>query len=246
MLTALANLDVASLLIGAVIGAPLGFWFSSFCQRPRLDWDGTSSGSGGPGGWAQINVRVTNRPGFVGIRLGETTVFGRRLHAEIECGWHIERGPARDCAAFMYDIESGDCIPLYFRDPARPEAFANGITIQSGRKKDLLLMAHQNGDFGYFPFAPKWGDPNGVALPDTALRYRATKKFRVVISYGPSGSAKLKKRLRIVVGALRPPSRIWVAWTRGRGIVLTTWQSPAKSFRRRSLASCRARDSGGQ
>lgn len=188
----IGQMDLISLLAGAVLGAPAGFWFNSFVQRARLQWDGYGGGSGLIVAW------VKNPPRFVGLHLRETVIFGRRLWSDVYFGWHAERSPARDCVAFLYDIENDESFGLSFRDEAASTGLSNVATIASGERRELCLMAFEGTD--YFPFRTEGSSPPRPILPPSDRRYRKPKRFRIVVTYGPSGSSKLTERLYMKPG----------------------------------------------
>lgn len=67
------NLDLVSLLLGAVIGGFVSTWFNFYIKRPAIDVCG-----GGSGGVMYVCIR--NKPGFIGVVIPETVILGSRLH----------------------------------------------------------------------------------------------------------------------------------------------------------------------
>jgi hypothetical protein len=146
---------VLGLVLGAILGAVLGAWYTVIHKRPKLRVVG-GGGGGGPGpGYYSNHVTVRNQPGLLGVRFGETAIFGKRLHKPIEHGFSFDRDPAKDCRAMIFDKETGDLISeLCWRREGELSPWQRRVTIPSGESYYLALFARLDGEpTRYFVFA---------------------------------------------------------------------------------------------
>jgi hypothetical protein len=99
------NLDVASLILGVILGGIVGTlmsaWYGYYLRKTKLV--STGGGSGGVLGGLNTNfISVTNTRGFIGFRLPETVIFGKQLHRSFQLGGLIiDRDPAQECRAYL-------------------------------------------------------------------------------------------------------------------------------------------------
>ncbi len=174
-------LAVVSLLLGAALGA----WYTVYLRRPTLKVTG-SGGGGGPGpGHHQNQIEIMNQPGLLGIRFGATIIFGKRLHGPVERGLTVDRNPANECRASLYDKKTGKHVAMLWwrssHDPAPP--LHPTVTLQSGQSATLMLFARLDDEpTKYFVFAP---DPtsSGPKIPPDQAKFTESREFVIRIDY---------------------------------------------------------------
>lgn len=194
MFEVLARVDLVSLLLGAVIGALVSTWHGYFVTRPKLTITG-SGGGGGPGpGFHANHIQISNSPALLGLRVPETILFGWRLHASFELGLVIDRRPAHECRAYIYDKETMQLIcPLVWRVGA---TFAHHSDLDSGQSAQLMLFARDASQTSkYHIFQPDNPGADKPKLPSEELLFQDTRSFLVEVqhSYG-------KRKIRFEVG----------------------------------------------
>ena len=176
------------LVIGAVIGVVLDRGYTLYSTRPKLIFSGTSSGGSGSG-TEMWNVAISNMPGLFGIRLQESTLFGKPVHGFFQKGLLVERNTARQCMARLHDKENGDAFiaQLYWWMPQDRPAWQVIRDIESGQDQIMLRLFNRapDGSLRYFPFSP--ADPNDPGspprVPEEAAWIDRSHRFEVRISY---------------------------------------------------------------
>jgi hypothetical protein len=179
-------LSLALNLVFLVVGAVLGAWASLYIKRPKLT--PTSGGGGGgatnrPGYWTN-HVGIENKPGLIGINFGETVIFGKGLH--FEKGVTVERDPAREIIASIYDKETGERIThLWWRSVDNPGTVRASVkVINSAETWDLMLFARLNSEpLRYFIYQSANGEFGNIVVPDDEVKFRDTKRFVVRVNY---------------------------------------------------------------
>ena len=167
-------MTIAIPLVLLVVGTLLAAGFGIYLKRPTL----RAVGSGGGGGqqFHSCRVQIRNVPGLFGIRLGETVLFGRILHRPIDKGLPIDRNPAKDCAAWIYDGEQA-LTTLWWQSRNTRDAWQQRTTLESGDAAELVLFARLHDEpTQYFIFAPSDPtDPNmNPRVPDAGEKFQAT------------------------------------------------------------------------
>jgi hypothetical protein len=130
---------------------------------------------------------VRNQSGLLGLRLGETTIFGRPFHGQIERGFSFDREPAKECHGRIYDKATGDFIaPLWWRRAGTALGWQQGVTIESGESCELGLFARLSSEptkyFVFEPIAGEPGSPPRVPATDEA-KFEGTHDFRIEVAY---------------------------------------------------------------
>lgn len=129
----IARIDVPSLVPGALVGTLVSTWYHFFLHRPKLQVCGSGSGS-------TTHIDLWNEPGLFGLILPETTILGRVIHGRKEFGHVVERNPANQCRAWLYDKESNRAIrPLWWR--TSDGNFTQEVSIKSGEQVSLMVFA---------------------------------------------------------------------------------------------------------
>lgn len=185
-----SSLDWPSLIVGAVLGTIASTWYSFYLKRPVLKVVG-SGGGGGPGKGHRNSLNISNVPGHFGINVQPSTIFGLQLHGSFQYGLVVDRNPANECSAHLYDKQSGQPIkPLWWRLP--DGSYARQTTIESGKQATLMLFARSHDEpLKYFPFQPA-NSTNDIVIPPENEKLEGTRAFWIVLqhSYG-------RKSLRI-------------------------------------------------
>jgi hypothetical protein len=190
LLAPFANIDPLSLVLGALLGALLGTWHSHFVKRPKLKAIG--SGSGGC-----VYLSIQNTPGFLGISLRPTILFGWRALGQIELGLPVDRAPARDCAAWLHDDQTGEIVKgLYWQIPETGE-IVRTVTLETACVANVITMTRQGADPGkFFVWQP---DETGDAplVPPPVAQLEGARNFHIEVSYA-HGRKKVRFPFRVV------------------------------------------------
>jgi hypothetical protein len=168
--------DALVLILGAIIGAILTQWFNYFVAGPKLIIDGT----GGGGAYSSLNVR--NAPGFFGIRLPETILFGWRVFDQYEAGQVFDRMPARQCHARLIDSESGRVITqLWWQNGGQAVA---SVTLGPGESARLITFSRQGAEPGkYYVWKPAGDGMQAAPPPPPHGQLEGSRDFIIEISY---------------------------------------------------------------
>jgi hypothetical protein len=114
------------------------------------------------------------------------------IHRHIEMGLVVDRNPAHQCRAWLYDKETDHAIkPLWWRTSDRK--MTQEITLKSGEFADLMLFARfGNETRKYFVYQLSRPDSTEPNPPDDQDKFDATRDFYInsVHSYG-------KKKVRV-------------------------------------------------
>lgn len=168
-------------MIGVILGAVVGFWYSHAVTQSKLEING--SGTGSSGGLVQTQLQVSNNPRFVGLQIGRTIVLGKPLHRGVSQGIIVERVEAKQCTARLIEAESHEHLAQLWWDPTGvPADYKTVVSIPCGTSVSLKLFARRESDVSaYFVFDP---DGNGVPkVPSEDMWFRGNKKFLVEIAY---------------------------------------------------------------
>jgi hypothetical protein len=179
-------------IITLVVGVVAGAWFNNYLKRPKLVLTG-GGGGGGPGSGYRSHVSISNRPGLFGLGLSETVIFGKRLHGRFEKGLTIDRNPANECTAAIYDNQSGRYVaPLWWRLPTEPDRMYQVVTVPSGTTFDLMLFARLDAERStYFIYVPTSETSAEPKVPPAQARLGDEREFFVQVTYS-YGRQKLK------------------------------------------------------
>lgn len=170
----LSQLDLASLLIGAIFGALVSICLQHFLARPRLRQIG-----GGGGQYQHITIR--NDPGFLGLNFGPTIIFGRRLSKGWRLGIPFDTAPARACSASIIDEETGQTVSsLCWHKDGK---YIYDITLGPGESANLIVFTRQGATEGkYYVWRPlpeheTWGPGPGD------VQIEGSRKFLIDVRY---------------------------------------------------------------
>jgi hypothetical protein len=168
------------LIVGIVFYA-LGAITTVYIKRPKIGVSGGGGGgSGAPDGFQTNNIRIRNMPGRVGIKIGQTVLFGIRLNRSHWFGLPVEREPAKGCMANLYDENGAHIAPLWWRDPENSAKRKITMDLDSGQEADLFLFAQRNDDVpNYYPYEPGPGDDPNIPI----VKLSGTRRFLIRIIY---------------------------------------------------------------
>lgn len=179
------KLDVASLVVGTIFGTIASTWFSFFIQRPILQVVGGGSGSGGSltPRTRSNHITIQNSPGIFGIRLGETTIFGRQIIPPIQWGLAFDRKDAAQCRAWIYDSDTKRGIrPLWWQ--TRDGKMVQEMTIKSGETGNLFVFARLEDEPGaYFIYQPAGHEGRDIQIPPPEGRQTDSHDFYIEVRY---------------------------------------------------------------
>lgn len=142
----LSRFDLASLMIGAVVGAFISIWLQHFLARPRLRQVGGGSGQ-------YLHITIRNEPGFLGINFGPTIILGRRFSQGWRLGIPFDTSPARACSAVIIDKETGQTITSlsWLKDGI----YGYEVTLGPGESANLIVFTRHGADEGkYYVWRP--------------------------------------------------------------------------------------------
>ena len=185
MIEWITKIDILSLVLGTVAST----WYGYYIKRPKLRTSG--SGSGSDREFYKNRIHVQNVPGLIGVRYGDTTLFGFQMLRGREFGEVIDRNPAHHCSASLLDRQSNEHIcNLWWCGPDRK--ISQEITLKSGESTELLLFVRRMSEpLKYFPYRARNADTPAPIEPEDHLKFEDTREFIIEIrcSYG-------KKRIR--------------------------------------------------
>jgi hypothetical protein len=174
---------------GALVVSILFFWITAYNSRAILRANGSGNGSvstvpGSPGyGYNHLNIE--NPPGFIGINIGTTVLFGHRIHGGMIKGVPVDRRTAQGCTAELYDIANVHVAGLWWRvtEDGKPHRYVRTLDIASGEIRELMCFAWQVDDPSYC-YAYQPGIIDGPPrIPPEAGRFGDTREFVVRIMY---------------------------------------------------------------
>lgn len=184
------QVDWVSLILGTVAGAlvsaPIGFWFALLATRPHLAIIG---GGGGPisiPGLTARSVTIANRPGIFGLSLGETIIFGHWIFDRFQFGLPIQRETARDCTASLRTPDGIAYLPVWRADDG---SFTHSVDIECGRSAALYLILTDTSSREYFPFV------RPDQLTEGAPRYTGRQTFDLVVRC--RGAVMIKAKVKL-------------------------------------------------
>ena len=162
----------------AIVG---GAFFNNYIKRPKLTHTG-GGGGGGPALGYSNNITIANAPGFLGIRVGETVIFGKRILPPIPAALLIERNVAKECRAWIYDASENRAMTiLWWQVKSAP--MVQFVTLDSGESASLFLFARTEAEpLHYFLFQPANNTDNMPKIPAPEVGWRDKQTFRIRIS----------------------------------------------------------------
>lgn len=168
------SIDIPSLVLGAALGAVTSTWHSYYVRRPKLRVIG--SGSGG-GSFYHNRITISNSPGLLGVRLPETTIFNKNIHSDIEIGLPVDRNPARNCRAWLYDKETNRGIAQLWWQTIDGK-MTREVTLESGEQADLMLFARLKDEKRkYFVYQVESSNNPNLKIPDDEDKLDETREI---------------------------------------------------------------------
>jgi hypothetical protein len=100
-------------IVLSALAIVVGAFFNNYIKRPKLTHTGGGGGGGGQApGFYSNHITIANSPGFLGIRVGETVIFGMRILPPIPAALLIERNVAKECRAWIYDASENRAMTI--------------------------------------------------------------------------------------------------------------------------------------
>lgn len=97
--------------VSLVAGAFFGLWLGEYVKRPKLIIGGSGGGAVHVPGFRIYSVTVANAPGFIGLNIGKTVVFGRSFIQARQLGTFFDRRPSR-CTASLHEAKDRSGVGL--------------------------------------------------------------------------------------------------------------------------------------
>ncbi|MEX2014539.1 MAG: hypothetical protein WD885_01215 [Candidatus Saccharimonadales bacterium] len=160
-----------------------GVWLNYYIKRPKLVVGGGGSGGGVGAEYNHNHVTIQNKPGVLGLRLGETTLFGWPIHGSFQAGPIIDRNEAYRCKAMLIDKETGEYIcRLWWKIPTNPSDVKERVTIKSAKNMNLSLFIWKHNDPStYFIYEPNRDSDSSPKINIDTARFSDSKKLAVEI-----------------------------------------------------------------
>ena len=165
-----------------VLGTILGVFWTEYLKRPKLRVVG-SSGVGREAFLTQA-LRIGNRPAFLGIRMGETVIVGRRIGQGFQKGLAIDRNTAKECTAWLIDRETKKRVAgLFWHRPDSTGADLS-VSIEPGEYAELWIFARLKDEpLAYFPYRPSDRNTLDPEVPAAAARIHESREFMIEVNY---------------------------------------------------------------
>ncbi|HVS79059.1 MAG TPA: hypothetical protein VHD84_02085 [Candidatus Saccharimonadales bacterium] len=125
-------------------------------------------------------------PALLGLRMGQTIIFGHKIHPPIQKGLTLERTEAKECTAEILDKRTKKHLaPLWWR-VLDSDRMVSTVDIPSGKNAELMLFAQKDENSArYFIYKPISESDHSMVVPPDGAMYTRTKSFLIVISsYG--------------------------------------------------------------
>jgi hypothetical protein len=191
---------VVLLLVGAILGAFATILMQGYLTRPRLRIAGSGGGIGPAQGFRQVAITIRNEPGFLNLRLGHTTILGKRvIKGRTIFSVPFERLPAYDCTAMMIAEGARQGVGLWWLLPEGENAVNNTLTIVPGKTASLSLFVREESDSDhYFPYQPASVSSGVPAVPPNSARMAGERTFDVTLHYS-YGQEMMKFKVSVYV-----------------------------------------------
>lgn len=187
-----------------VPGALLGVWANELVKRPKLAvrGGGVHGGSVTSGQPSLVTLTVANDPGFIGVRLGKTIVFGWPIHGPIEKGTDVERRSARSVRVAIFEEDTcGPGVPLWMvaEQGDKVEVPAQSVSLANGEYATVYVLGRLPGEHSYsVGVYPDWtGD--GLREKRQAANYTEPRSF--VVRAWADHVKQVEYKLRVVRSA---------------------------------------------
>lgn len=169
-------------IVLSAAGIIIGPFFNNYIKRPKLTHTG-SGGGGGPGpGYYRNCINIANSPGFLGVRVGETVIFGKRILPPIPAGLLIDRNIAKGCTAWIYEMpENRAMTVLWWQIDGK---MVQHVTLDAGDSAWLMLFARTEADpLHYFLYQPQdAASSDAPKISAAEVGWRTKQSFRIRIS----------------------------------------------------------------
>lgn len=192
-----------------VAGAVAGLWVNEHAKRPKLAFEGAGFQSGGSpasGYPSLMMLKIINKPGFIGVRMGKTVILGKYIHGYVEKGTAVERRPAVGVRVAIFDADSiGSGIPLWMLPQEGDEVGepTRTVALASGQYATVFVVGRRPSDNGYLAgIHPKWVN-GGEWSPQDVANYVEPRSFIV------RAQADRVKQVDYTFRVVRGPNERW-------------------------------------
>jgi hypothetical protein len=181
-----AVLNVVLLIVGALVGVGGTVLAQGLLNRPKIRMSGGGGGMGPVSGFRLVYLTVENEPGFLSLRLGQTTILGRRIHnGKILFSLPFQRLPAYQCTAWVKEQGAPQGVGLSWRVPGG--SWGGGpITIEPGTSAQLGVFARQDPNpnpVAYFSYPPTSNTDETPRIPPPQAAFTGARTFELWIDY---------------------------------------------------------------
>jgi hypothetical protein len=187
---------VSSAIVSVIVAAVflvLAVAFNEYIRRPKLFVSGGGNSKVGP--HTLVFVSLRNEPSFLGVRFGETILFGHILHRGVNWGLTIQSNPAKIPAGIQdLDSNSNSGPGLVFRDPGKPDAYTQIVTLASGESAQLgILATGEQACSTYYYFVPDQTAGDWTPkMPPVESRFTSDRRFVVLVYHVDTSRKPLK------------------------------------------------------
>jgi hypothetical protein len=178
-----------------VLGAALSLILNNYIRRPKLVLVGGGSG-GIEQGCSRSQIRIENAPGLLGINVGETLIFGRRLLPPIRWGIPVERNTARECIAWIHDLPNRQALTVLWWDVDGKAV--QRINLDTTESAPMNVLARRLDDpTRYFVFNPEVGSAMVARVPDDNIKWHGDRDFLIRVGYSRGQTLTLHMTVRM-------------------------------------------------
>ena len=191
---------IVLLVLGALLGAFATIFVQGMITRPRLRISGSGGGVGPNPGVRHVAITISNEPGFLNFRLGQTVILGKRLlRGRTIFSVPFERVPAYECTAVIIREGAQQGVGLWWLTPESENAISNLTTISPGKSASLRLLVKEDSDpERYFYYQPSDVKSGSAAIPLESGKIAGERNFDVTLFYS-YGRQQMKFKVSVVL-----------------------------------------------
>jgi hypothetical protein len=187
------QLDLISLLLGAILGSVIAIWLDLYIKRPKLIINGGGSGNR-PDGTKGNHISIYNEIGWFGLNIAETRILGLRIHPFLRLGLPFQKTDAKDCRAQLFLADTNEHVAqLWWQN--NDGSVTDSKSIRSGDSASLLLFVCRVADRKYFPYFPTNRQTGETKIPNEQACFLETKNFYIQIHHSYNQILKFPVRV---------------------------------------------------